>query len=64
MRHALTKLGNLFGAVGLLYGVILLIIPLAVVTVIRVKRADARPTWSGWRIMGRTAFALIANTSR
>lgn len=61
MKHALAKLGNLLGAAGLLYGAVLLIIPLAVVTVIRVKRADARPsrTWFGWLIMGRTAFALL-----
>ena len=35
MRHLLVKLGHLFGAAGLLNGMFFLMLPLAVVTVIR-----------------------------
>lgn len=62
----MTRIGHILGAAGLLYGAVALIVPLAAVTLYRVPRnrtvprSDVRRTWTGWLIMCRTAFHLLA----
>lgn len=56
------RIGHILGAAGLLYALLWLLVPLSVLTLIRVVHEERRPsrTWDGWLIMCRTAFHLLA----